>query len=82
MYTVSVHKIWDHSTSMEVCELPENQLLGFTISWSSQLLSIPLSLLNSLKFSGVGTDIPTPPDPRLGIKFVLNGWNDLNTGKC
>lgn len=40
MYTVSVHKIRDHSTSMEVCELPENQLLGFTISWSSQATSL------------------------------------------
>lgn len=31
----SEHHIRDDSTSMEVCELPENQLLVFTISWIS-----------------------------------------------
>lgn len=31
----SEHHIRDDSTSLEVCELPENQLLVFTISWIS-----------------------------------------------
>lgn len=29
------HHIRDDSTILEVCELPENQLLVFTISWIS-----------------------------------------------
>lgn len=35
-----------------------------------KVLTIPPFLWNSLKFLGVCPDIPTPPDPRLGIKFV------------